>query len=103
MGSTLVSRNVTVAGRRTSVRLEPAMWRALNEICQRERCTIHDYVTEVDRTRSASSLTAAIRVSLLQYFRAMAAPPEDTGPPDTAIGRVPPRSGPGREAHPAAR
>jgi len=39
--STLVSRNVVISGRRTSVRLEPEMWDALREICQRERSTIH--------------------------------------------------------------
>lgn len=40
--STLVSRNITVLTRRTSVRLEPEMWNALREIARRERCKIHD-------------------------------------------------------------
>ncbi|MCB1581269.1 MAG: ribbon-helix-helix domain-containing protein, partial [Alphaproteobacteria bacterium] len=40
--STLLSRNITVAGRRTSVRLEPEMWMALKEISKREKCTMHD-------------------------------------------------------------
>lgn len=31
--STLVSRNVVISGRRTSVRLEPEMWDGLREIC----------------------------------------------------------------------
>ena len=70
--STLVNRNVTVAGRRTSIRLEPAMWEALQQICQREGKAMHDLVTEVDRGRAESSLTAAIRVYLLRYFRAAA-------------------------------
>jgi len=72
MSSTLVSRNVTVNGRRTSVRLEPSMWRALEEICAREGKTIHEFVTEVDERRSESSLTAAIRVALLLYYRQLA-------------------------------
>jgi|SRR5579883_2915053 predicted DNA-binding ribbon-helix-helix protein len=70
--STLVNRNVTVAGRRTSIRLEPAMWEALQQICLREGKTIHDLVTEIDHARVESSLTAAIRVYLLRYFRAAA-------------------------------
>ena len=40
--SSLVSRNITVLGRRTSVRLEPEMWREIKAISQREQCTIHD-------------------------------------------------------------
>jgi predicted DNA-binding ribbon-helix-helix protein len=71
-GSTLVSRNVTVAGRRTSVRLEPAMWSALRELCEREKKIVHQLVTEIDGRRVESSLTAAIRIHLLQYFYAAA-------------------------------
>ncbi|HUN45759.1 MAG TPA: ribbon-helix-helix domain-containing protein [Stellaceae bacterium] len=70
--STLVSGNVTVAGRRTSIRLEPQMWGALREICAREGKTVHMLVTEVDRGRAASSLTAAIRVHVMDYFRTAA-------------------------------
>jgi len=70
--STLVNRNVTVAGRRTSMRLEPAMWEALHQICTREGKSLKELVTEIDRHRQESSLTAAIRVYLLRYFRAAA-------------------------------
>ena len=70
--SSLVNRNVTVAGRRTSVRLEPAMWEALRHICRREKRNLNDLVTEVDQGRTISSLTAALRVYLLKYFLAAA-------------------------------
>ncbi len=70
--STLRSGNVTVGGRRTSIRLEPAMWQALREISAREGKTMHALVTEIERGRAQSSLTAAIRVFLLDYFRAAA-------------------------------
>ena len=69
MTSTLVSKNVTIAGRRTSVRLEPFMWQCLDDICTRENLTPHQFCTEVDRHRRASSLTAAIRVAILAYYR----------------------------------
>lgn len=69
--TTLISRNITVMGRRTSVRLEPEMWTALQEISRREQCTIHDICTLVGvRKNSRTSLTAAIRVFLMLYFRA---------------------------------
>jgi predicted DNA-binding ribbon-helix-helix protein len=70
--STLVSRNVTVAGHRTSMRLEPAVWGALGEICERERTSIAEIATAIGRDRSASSLTSAVRVYVLDYFRAAA-------------------------------
>lgn len=70
--STLRSGNVTVSGRRTSIRLEPAMWQALREISEREGKTMHALVTEIERGRAQSSLTAAIRVFLLDYFRSAA-------------------------------
>jgi predicted DNA-binding ribbon-helix-helix protein len=69
--TTLISRNVTVMGRRTSVRLEPEMWAALREIALREDCTIHDVCTLIGMCKKrTSSLTASIRVFLMLYFRA---------------------------------
>lgn len=71
--STLISRNVTIHGRRTSMRLEPEMWAGLKEIASRERCNIHRICTIVhDRKNARSSLTAAIRVFIMAYFRAAA-------------------------------
>lgn len=70
--STLVNRNVTVAGHRTSVRLEPAMWDALRHVCEREQKSLNDVVTEIARDQVELSLTAAIRVYLMSYFRAAA-------------------------------
>jgi len=70
--STLVNRNVFIGSRRTSVRLEPAMWDALAEICRREDLSLHEVCALIDERRQASSLTAAIRVFILAYFRAAA-------------------------------
>lgn len=68
----LVNRNVTVAGRRTSIRLEPEMWDALAEICRREDISAHEACAVVARRRGGLSLTAAIRVYIMSYFRAAA-------------------------------
>jgi len=70
--STLVNRNVFVGSRRTSLRLEPAMWDALTEICRREDLTMHQLCALIDERRRASSLTAAIRVFIVNYFRSAA-------------------------------
>jgi predicted DNA-binding ribbon-helix-helix protein len=79
MASTLVIRNVTVGGRRTSVRLEAAMWDALFEVCRREETTVNALLTWIDRTRSESSLTSALRSHIVAYYRdaALAAERQD--------------------------
>jgi predicted DNA-binding ribbon-helix-helix protein len=71
--STLVSRNVTVSGHRTSVRLEPDMWSGLTEICRRERASLHEVCTMISGHKDGeTSLTAAIRVYIMSYFRSAA-------------------------------
>ena len=70
--STLVSRNVTVSGRRTSMRLEAAMWDALHAICRREGRSLHETCSLINEQRQESSLTASIRVFIMLYFRAAA-------------------------------
>lgn len=67
----LISRNVTILGRQTSVRLEAQMWSALREVAERERCSVHDLCSLVaTRRREGLSLTAAIRIFLMLYFKA---------------------------------
>ncbi|HLB79560.1 MAG TPA: ribbon-helix-helix domain-containing protein [Dongiaceae bacterium] len=88
--STLVNRNVTVAGRRTSLRLEPAMWDALEDVARREGSTVHQICALVDARRRESSLTAAIRVFILGYYRAAAT---EDGHGNAGHGRVHRESG----------
>ena len=68
----LTIRNVVVAGHRTSVRLEPVMWEALREIARGRDMALNDLVTEIDRHRRAPSLTAAIRVFIVDFYRSAA-------------------------------
>jgi predicted DNA-binding ribbon-helix-helix protein len=70
--SSLGIHNIVVGGRRTSVRLEPAMWDALQDIARRQHVTVHDLVTHIDRNRTSSGLTAAIRVHIVNFYRAAA-------------------------------
>ena len=68
----MIARNVTVGGKRTSLRMEPAMWDAVMEVIGREGVSIHDFCTKIARGRGAASMTAAIRVFTLNYFRTAA-------------------------------
>ena len=65
-------RNITVSGRRTSIRLEPEMWDGVTEICQREGRTIHEICSMVEKFRRDSSFTAHLRVFIMNYFRVAA-------------------------------
>lgn len=68
--STLVIRNVVVLGKRTSLRMEPEMWDALSDVAVREGHNVHDICTRiVEKKPAAASLTAAIRVFLVNYYR----------------------------------
>jgi len=68
----LQSRNVTITGHRTSLRLESNTWSALEEICMREQMSIHEVCTRVEQLRDGSSRTAAVRAYVLLYFRVAA-------------------------------
>jgi len=62
-------RNVTISGRRTSMKLEPAMWLALAEVCHRERRSVHEICTGIANRGLSVNLTASVRVYLIDYFR----------------------------------
>ncbi len=72
MQSRLVNRNIIAARGRSSMRLEPEIWDALQEICRREQVGLGDLVQRVEGTRSEGGRTSAVRVFAFQYFRAAA-------------------------------
>ena len=72
-GSRLINRNVMAANGRTSIRLEPELWDALGEICRREDVSTGELIRRIETGRPhAGGRTSAVRVHLLQYFRAAA-------------------------------
>ena len=70
--SRLVNRNINATGGRTSMRLEPEFWDALAEICQRESLVQAELIRTIEQRSSTVSRTSAVRVHILQYFRAAA-------------------------------
>ena len=70
--SCLVNRNVVAASGRTSMRLEPELWDAFLEICDRENEDMSTLVRKVERTGHDGGRTSAVRVFILRYFRAAA-------------------------------
>ena len=62
-------RTVCVASGRTTMRLEPELWDALDEICRRERLTMSELVRGV---KVRGNRTSSVRTYALTYFRAAA-------------------------------
>jgi predicted DNA-binding ribbon-helix-helix protein len=62
-------RNVRVGGRRTSLRLAPEYWSALNEIGRREHVALHDLCTFIHQRHPRRSLASAVRVFVTCYFQ----------------------------------
>jgi predicted DNA-binding ribbon-helix-helix protein len=66
--SRLVNRNVFASRGRTSIRLEPEFWTALEEICRREGKTLHEVVTHMEQNGWPGKRTSTVRVQILLYF-----------------------------------
>ncbi|WP_247872232.1 ribbon-helix-helix domain-containing protein [Azospirillum sp. TSO35-2] len=78
----LKSQNIMIGGHRTSMRLEPSMWDALEDIGRREGLTVNRLCTQIKerieeqaRRRGISpeeadvTLTSAVRVFIASYYR----------------------------------
>ena len=62
-------KNVMLGDRRTSVSLEDQVWDGLTDVCRREEISIDELCTKVERLRVGSSMSSALRVFLMTYFR----------------------------------
>ena len=70
MKSPVVKRSIVIAGHKTSVSLEDAFWKALKEIAVSREMTLSDVVASIDTDRRQGNLSSAIRIFVLDYFRA---------------------------------
>jgi predicted DNA-binding ribbon-helix-helix protein len=57
------------------MRLEPELWEALQEICERERLTMGEVVRRIEKRGHPGGRTSAVRVHVLEYFRLAATEP----------------------------
>lgn len=73
MNSKLISRNVTVNGHRTSIRLEHASWAGFDDICKIEGLTGHELCTLIEARCGNNSRTSSVRAFIVTYFRLAAA------------------------------
>ncbi len=70
MKSPVVKRSIVIAGHKTSVSLEDAFWRSLKEIAVGRDTTLSDLVAAIDTERRHGNLSSAIRLFVLDHYRA---------------------------------
>ena len=67
-----VKKNITIAERRTSLVMDAYFWDCLQTILGQEKLSLNDFCMWVDRCRRHSSLTSAIKLVILIYYRDLA-------------------------------
>jgi predicted DNA-binding ribbon-helix-helix protein len=70
MKSLVVKRSIVIAGHKTSVSLEDAFWTCLKEIAGGREKTLSDLVASIDTDRRQGNLSSAIRLFVLDHYRA---------------------------------
>ena len=80
MKSPVVKRSIVIAGHKTSVSLEDAFWTGLKDIASARNMTLSDLVASIDGGRQQGNLSSAIRLFVLEYYRAQADGDHGQGP-----------------------
>ncbi len=73
MQSPVVKRSIVVRGHKTSVSLEHPFWSSLKEIAKKRGVTLSELISEIDANRQQANLSSALRVFVLDHFKARAA------------------------------
>jgi predicted DNA-binding ribbon-helix-helix protein len=62
----VVKRSLVIAGHRTSVSLEDAFWRRLQEIAREGGVSVNALAADIDARRGEANLSSALRVFILE-------------------------------------
>jgi predicted DNA-binding ribbon-helix-helix protein len=72
MKSPVVKRSIVITGHKTSVSLEDAFWSGLKDIAASRNMTLSELVASIDAERRQGNLSSAIRLFVLDHYRAQA-------------------------------
>ncbi len=89
MKSPVVKRSIVIAGHKTSVSLEDAFWKALKEIAAGRDVTLSELVGTIDAERRHGNLSSAVRLFVLDYYRARTSGYSESGNPPREMTIVP--------------
>src|SRR5260370_40731025 len=67
--SLVVKRSVVIAGHEKSISLEEAFWKSLKEIARYQNMTVSTLLTAIDSERYQGSLSSAIRLFVINFYR----------------------------------
>src|SRR3979411_1709210 len=70
MKSPVVKRSIVIAGHKTSVSLEDAFCNGLSEVAGPRDFSVPDLVPTIDSDRRHGNLSSAIRLFVLDFYRA---------------------------------
>ncbi len=90
MKSQIVKRSIVIAGHKTSVSLEDAFWKALKDIAAGRHMTLSELVGAIDAERRHGNLSSAVRLFVLDYYRARTIGRGEGGNPPREAMVVPP-------------
>lgn len=68
--SPVLKRPIALNGRKTSVSLENEFWEALKEIAKLNEVSTSELILVIDRSRCSANLSSALRLHVLEYYRA---------------------------------
>jgi predicted DNA-binding ribbon-helix-helix protein len=69
MKSQIVKRSFVIASHKKSISLEAAVWTSLEELATYQDVTMVALLTTIDATRHQESLSSAIRLFILNFYR----------------------------------
>jgi predicted DNA-binding ribbon-helix-helix protein len=89
--SAVIKRSVVVDGHKTSVSLEDAFWSGVKDIAARRGITLSTLIGTIDTHRRTNNLSSAVRLFVLEHFRARAMSAMFIGERVTAAPSIVPR------------
>ena len=90
MKSPVIKRSIVIAGHKTSVSLEDAFWKGLKEIALSRGVTLSDLVAVIDSERQLGNLSSAIRLFVLDHYKARIGVHADGRPAPREMMMMPP-------------
>ncbi len=75
MKSPIVKRSIVLGRHKTSVNLEHPFWSSLKEISKEGGISLAELISEINANRQQANLSSALRVFVLNHFKARAARP----------------------------
>lgn len=70
-----LKRSFSIKGHRTSISMEEPFWEALQQAAARENTSLAGLIAAIDKSRGSAGLSSAVRVWILDYYRAGATTP----------------------------